>query len=53
KLVRLALWDTAGAFEYNRLEPLKHPDSHAILISFAVDALWSFENLEEKARLAI
>ncbi|KAH6873611.1 hypothetical protein B0T10DRAFT_416380, partial [Thelonectria olida] len=54
KLVRLALWDTAGAFEYNRLEPLKYPDSHAILISFAaVDALRSFENLEEKARLTI
>jgi small GTP-binding protein len=32
KHVELALWDTAGQEDYDRLRPLSYPDSHVILI---------------------
>ncbi|KAF8726615.1 hypothetical protein AX14_007649 [Amanita brunnescens Koide BX004] len=35
--VELALWDTAGKEDYDRLRPFSYPDSHAILICFAVN----------------
>lgn len=37
KPVRLALWDTAGQEEYERLRPLSYANSHVILIAFALD----------------
>ena len=30
--VELALWDTAGQEEYDRIRPLSYPDSHVILV---------------------
>ena len=36
--VELALWDTAGQEDYDRLRPLSYPDAHAIMISFAIDS---------------
>ena len=36
KLVELALWDTAGQEEYDRLRPLSYPESDVILIVFSV-----------------
>ncbi|KAJ2484096.1 GTP-binding protein Rho1 [Coemansia sp. RSA 2320] len=46
--VELALWDTAGQEDYDRLRPLSYPDSHVILVCFAIDAPDSLENVMEK-----
>jgi len=48
KRVELALWDTAGQEDYDRLRPLSYPDSHVILICFAVDSPDSLDNVQEK-----
>ncbi|KAJ2818078.1 GTP-binding protein Rho1 [Coemansia furcata] len=48
KRVELALWDTAGQEDYDRLRPLSYPDSHVILICFAIDSPDSLENIVEK-----
>jgi small GTP-binding protein len=51
KHVELALWDTAGQEDYDRLRPLSYPDSHVILICFAIDSPDSLDNVQEKAPL--
>ena len=38
KKIRVELWDTAGQEDYDRLRPLSYPDSHVILICFAIDS---------------
>ena len=48
KHVELALWDTAGYGDYDRLNPLKYPYSHVILICFAVDSPDFFHNVQER-----
>ena len=48
KHVELALWDTAGYGDYDRLSPLKYPYSHVILICFAVDSPDSLDNVQER-----
>lgn len=48
KRVELALWDTAGQEDYDRLRPLSYPDSHVILVCFAVDSPDSLDNVQEK-----
>ena len=50
KHVELALWDTAGQEDYDRFRPLSYPDSHVILICFAVDSPDSLDNVQEKVR---
>ncbi|EJD33622.1 hypothetical protein AURDEDRAFT_47663, partial [Auricularia subglabra TFB-10046 SS5] len=42
------LWHTAGQEDYNRLLLLSYPDSHGILICFAVDSPDSLENVQGK-----
>jgi small GTP-binding protein len=44
----LSLWDTAGQENYDSLRPWSYPDSHVILISFAIDSPDSLDNVEEK-----
>ena len=51
KHVELALWDTAGQEDYDRLRPLSYPDSHVILICFAIDSPDSLDNVQEKVWL--
>lgn len=51
KQIELALWDTAGQEDYDRLRPLSYPDSHVILICFSVDSPDSLDNVQEKVRL--
>ena len=51
KHVELALWDTAGQEDYDRLRPLSYPDSHVILICFAVDSPDSLDNVQEKVSI--
>merc|ERR1711939_487847 len=48
KHVELALWDTAGQEDYDRLRSLSYPDSHVILICFAIDTPDSLDNVMEK-----
>ncbi|CAI7623013.1 unnamed protein product [Penicillium pancosmium] len=45
--VQLALWDTVGHEEYDRLRPF-YADSNAILICFAIDSPDSLDNVWEK-----
>lgn len=48
KPVHLALWDTAGQEEYERLRPMSYSKSHVILIAFAIDTPDSLENVTTK-----
>ncbi|KAK0137811.1 Rho-related GTP-binding protein RhoB [Merluccius polli] len=46
--VQLALWDTAGQEDYDRLRPLSYPDTDVILMCFSVDSPDSLQNIAEK-----
>lgn len=48
KAVKLALWDTAGQEEYERLRPLSYAHSHVILIGFAINVPDSFVHAKTK-----
>jgi len=50
KVIELALWDTAGQEEYDRLRPLSYPESNVILIVFSIDFPTSLENVKDKVR---
>jgi len=50
KRVELALWDTAGQEDYDRLRPLSYPDTNVVLMCFSVDQPDSLENISEKVR---
>eukprot|EP00108_Taenia_solium_P000355 TsM_000707300 transcript=TsM_000707300 gene=TsM_000707300 len=46
--VELALWDTAGQEDYDRLRPLSYPETDVILMCFSIDSPDSLENISEK-----
>ncbi|XP_008251117.3 transforming protein RhoA [Oryctolagus cuniculus] len=46
--VELALWDTAGQEEYDRLRPLSYPDTDVVLLCFAISSPDSLENVPAK-----
>ncbi|GMS81081.1 hypothetical protein PENTCL1PPCAC_3256, partial [Pristionchus entomophagus] len=46
--IELALWDTAGQEDYDRLRPLSYPDTDVVLICFSIDSPDSFLNITEK-----
>ncbi|KAK8054153.1 GTP-binding protein rho2 [Apiospora saccharicola] len=48
KSVQLALWDTAGQEDYERLRPLAYSKAHVILIGFSVDSPDSLDNVKHK-----
>lgn len=48
KTVELALWDTAGQEEYDRLRPLSYPETDLLFVCFAVDCPASLENVMDK-----
>jgi len=48
KPVQLALWDTAGQEEYERLRPLSYSKAHVILIGFSIGSPDSLENVSLK-----
>ncbi|KAG8775410.1 GTP-binding protein Rho1, partial [Ceratobasidium sp. 428] len=50
KCVELALWDTAGIEDYDRLRPLSYPDAHVVLICFSVNSRDSLAHATEKVR---
>ncbi|EGW34693.1 uncharacterized protein SPAPADRAFT_57749, partial [Spathaspora passalidarum NRRL Y-27907] len=47
KTIELALWDTAGQEEYDRLRPLSYPDVDVLLICFSLDNIVSLHNVKE------
>ena len=53
KTVELALWDTAGQEEYDRLRPLSYPETDVLLVCFAIDCPNSLENILDKVCKAI
>jgi Rho family protein len=50
KSVQLALWDTAGQEDYERLRPLAYAKAHVILVGFSVDTPDSLDNVKHKVR---
>jgi small GTP-binding protein len=50
KMVELALWDTAGQEEYDRLRPLSYPETDVIFVCFAIDCPNSLENVMDKVK---
>lgn len=46
--VQLALWDTAGQEDYERLRPLAYSKAHVLLVAFSVDTPDSLENVKHK-----
>ncbi|MCJ1483848.1 Rho GTPase [Schaereria dolodes] len=48
KSVQLALWDTAGQEDYERLRPLAYSKAHVILIGFSIDTPDSMDNVKHK-----
>lgn len=53
KSVQLALWDTAGQEDYERLRPLAYSKAHVILIGFSVDSPDSLDNVKHKVSPAV
>ncbi|CAF0720796.1 unnamed protein product [Adineta steineri] len=48
KTITLALFDTAGQEDFDRLRPLSYPDTNVVLICFSVDSPASAINTIEK-----
>src|SRR6266540_7216630 len=48
KSVELALWDTAGQEDYDRLRPLSYPETDLIFVCFAIDCPNSLDNVVDK-----
>ncbi len=48
KVVELSLWDTAGQEDYDRLRPLTYPDTHVVLVCFAIDKPDSLVSVHQK-----
>lgn len=53
KMVELALWDTAGQEDYDRLRPLSYPETDVILMCFAIDQPTSFSNIQDRVMQGI
>lgn len=51
KSVQLALWDTAGQEDYERLRPLAYSKAHVILIGFSIDTPDSLDNVKHKVAM--
>ncbi len=48
RTLELAIWDTAGQEDYERLRPLSYPDTDVLLLCFSIDSPDSLENVESK-----
>jgi Rho family protein len=48
KTIELALWDTAGQEDFDRLRPLSYNDTDVILVVFACNHRPSLENVYDK-----
>ena len=45
--VELALWDTAGQDDYDRLRPLSYPDTSVLMVCYSIDKPSSLEDVTE------
>lgn len=52
KSIELALWDTAGQEDFDRLRPLSYNDTDVILVVFACNHRPSLENVYDKVSCA-
>jgi len=50
KHVELAIWDTAGQEDYDRIRPLSYPDSHVVVICFDIGNPDSLDSIQRKVR---
>jgi Ras family protein A len=48
KQVELALWDTAGQEDYDRMRSLIYPDSDVIVMCFGIDDPDSLKNIHKR-----
>lgn len=48
KTVKLALWDTAGQDDYDRLRPLSYPNSDVVIVCYSIDMPSSLINVTDK-----
>jgi len=46
--IELAVWDTAGQEEYDRLRPLSYPNTHILLLCYSMDSPGSLSNITAK-----
>ena len=53
KIIELALWDTAGQEDFDRLRPLSYNDTDVILIVFACNHRPSLMNVQDKVGLSL
>ena len=49
--VELALWDTSGSDEYDRLRPLSYLSSDVVLLCFALDDPEALGRVQSKVRI--
>jgi len=48
KLISLALWDTAGQEEFERLRPISYPNTDVFLVCFSITSEVSLNNVKTK-----
>ena len=53
KLIELALWDTAGQEDFDRLRPLSYNDTDVVLVVFACNHRPSLLNVQDKVSAAM
>ena len=46
-MMELAIWDTAGQEDYDRLRPLSYPNTDIVMLSFSIDSPDSLTNVED------
>ena len=46
-MMELAIWDTAGQEDYDRLRPLSYPNTDIIMVCFSIDSPDSLTNVED------